>query len=42
MLVDIPDDYEVVINDGGLLKDITLEVDEPNKLLVIEVVNNWV
>ena len=31
MLEDIPDDYEVGINDGGLFKDITLEVDEPNK-----------
>ena len=42
MLEDIPDDYEVGINDGGLFKDITLEVDEPIKLLVIEVVDNWV
>ncbi len=42
MLEDVPDDYEVGINDGGLFKDITLEVDETNKLLVIEVVDNWV
>ena len=42
VLEDVPDDYEVGINDGGLFKDITLEVDEPNKLLVIEVVDNWV
>ena len=42
MLEDVPDDYEVGINDGGLFKDIALEVDEPNKLLVIEVVDNWV
>ena len=42
MLEDIPDDYEVVINDGGLFNDVTLEVDETNKLLVIEVVDNWI
>lgn len=42
MLEDVPDDYEVGINDGGLFKDINLEMDEPNKLLVIEVVDNWI
>ena len=42
MLEDVPDDYEVGINDGGLFKDINLEIDESNKLLVIEVVDNWI
>jgi hypothetical protein len=42
ILEDVPDDYEVGINDGGLFKDINLKVDEPNKLLVIEVVDNWI
>ena len=41
-LEDVSDDYEVGINDGGLFKDINLEIDEPNKLLMIEVVNNWI
>ena len=41
MLEDVPDDYEVVANDGGLYKDINMEVDEPNRLLVIEVVNDF-
>lgn len=42
MLEDIPDDYEIGVNDGGLFKDFTIDIDDCNRLLGIKTIENWI